>query len=110
MRITRSDFRKLKIAQSSVDLLFTDPPYTQEALPLWGDLGKFAEKVLKPGCLLVTYCPAYCLPVALNSLGEHLTYVWTGVVVYRHQRQARLFDGRRQELVLSSGVLDKQLI
>ena len=50
-----------EIPDSSVDLIFTDPPYGRKSLPLYADLGKIAERVLKPGGSLVVYAPHYAL-------------------------------------------------
>ena len=57
-----------EIPDSSVDLIFTDPPYDRKSLPLYADLGKIAERVLKPGGSLVVYAPHY----ALLEIGSYL--------------------------------------
>jgi 16S rRNA G966 N2-methylase RsmD len=31
-----------EIADKSIDLIFTDPPYSEESVPLYGDLAKLA--------------------------------------------------------------------
>ena len=36
------DFRKADIEPASADVIFTDPPYAKDALPLWEDLAEFA--------------------------------------------------------------------
>ena len=45
------DFAKVggQIADESVDLLITDPPWTEECVGLGEPLGEFANRVLKPG-------------------------------------------------------------
>lgn len=82
-RIMLGDFRErgAEIADCSVDLIFTDPPYPEESLPLWRDLGAFAARVLKPDGLLLAYTGAMYLPQILNMLGENLDYWWTGSIV-----------------------------
>lgn len=76
------DFRSvLDLSESSVDLLFTDPPYPKDYLGLWRKLGVFAARVLKPGRLLITYTGQYHLPVVLSALAESLEYVWLGALV-----------------------------
>lgn len=45
-----------QVADNSVDLIFTDPPYDLKSLPLYKELGKLAARVLKEGGSLVTYC------------------------------------------------------
>jgi DNA modification methylase len=44
-----------EIADNSIDLILTDPPYGEQYLPLYQDLGKLAIRVLKPGGSLVFY-------------------------------------------------------
>ncbi len=77
------DFREVlaDIPDSSVDLIFTDPPYPAEYLPLWKDLAVFAARVLKPGRLLVAYSGQYHLPTIMTSLEARLDYVWLGAVI-----------------------------
>jgi len=77
------DFRErgAELADRSVDLIFTDPPYPEEYLPLWRDLGQFAARVLKPDGLLLAYTGAMYLPAILNMLGESLEYWWAGSIV-----------------------------
>ncbi|KKL23965.1 hypothetical protein LCGC14_2420110, partial [marine sediment metagenome] len=44
------DFREvLALPKNSVDFIFTDPPYDEESIPLYGDLAKLGARVLKPG-------------------------------------------------------------
>ena len=76
------DMRKRggEIPPQSVDLIFTDPPYPREYLPLWSDLSKLAAAVLKPTGMLVTYSGALDLPEVLSRLAEHLDYWWCGAV------------------------------
>lgn len=81
IEIHHCDFRNLVIADNSVDLIFTDPPYAKKYLPLWSDLGIFAVKVLKAGSLLISYSGQFWLPEVLERLGQHLIYAWTGSLV-----------------------------
>lgn len=79
-KLLHGDFRELgqNLKAGSVDLIFTDPPYPREFLPLWSDLSEFAARVLKPDGMLVAYTGALDLPEVLNRLGEHLEYWWLG--------------------------------
>ncbi|MBA7528070.1 hypothetical protein ES705_20253 [subsurface metagenome] len=76
IQLINDDFRKVDIEENSIDLIFTDPPYTGEELDLWSDLSEFANKVLKPSSFLVTYSGHMYLPTLLNNLSKHLTYHW----------------------------------
>ena len=48
-----------EIPDSSIDLIFTDPPYGKEYLSLYQELAKLAVRVLKPGGSLVFLCRSY---------------------------------------------------
>lgn len=78
IRLLHGDFMQegLKLSDSSVDMIFTDPPYHNEHLNVWNDLGTFASRVLKPGGILLSYSGQLFLPQVLASLGEHLDYCW----------------------------------
>jgi hypothetical protein len=78
------DFRDLgeKIASGSVDLILTDPPYDDNALPLYSDVAQLAARVLRPGGLLLAYAGVYQLPKILGLMNAHLDYVWTISLVY----------------------------
>ncbi|WUI02081.1 DNA methyltransferase [Spirillospora sp. NBC_00431] len=73
---------KLDLEPDSVDLIFTDPPYPSEFLPLWSDLGALAAKALKPGGLVVAYTGQMFLPEVMRRMGEHLPYWWTYAVTH----------------------------
>lgn len=73
-----NDFRKVDVTADSIDLIVTDPPYPQEFLGLWKDLGAFAERVLKPGGFLVVYSGVLHLPEVFANLSyENLKYYWS---------------------------------
>jgi ParB-like chromosome segregation protein Spo0J len=72
---------ELDVADHSVDLVLTDPPYADETLPCFSELGCFAGRVLKEGGLLVCYVGKLRLPDEMAMLGEHLKYLWTGTII-----------------------------
>jgi ParB-like chromosome segregation protein Spo0J len=78
------DFRERcsEIEDSSVDLCFTDPLYSKDALPTWGDLGQMCAKKLKPGGLLMAYSGVLYLPQIHQMLGEHLDYLWMAAIYH----------------------------
>ena len=86
------DFRELslKIADESVNLILTDPPYGKQYLHLWDELGKVAQRVLKPGGFLVTYSGQAFLPEVLDSLRKHLKYFWT--IALKHTGSTTIID------------------
>ena len=79
-------FQKLEpiagIAPNSVNLVLTDIPYEGEFLPQVTELGAFANRVLVPGGLLVTYSGTLYLNQVIRSLDEHLTWAWASASVW----------------------------
>ena len=72
------------IPDNSIDLIFTDPPYNETSLSLYGDLARLADRVLKPGGSLVTYAGHYAL-FKINDLiraNSKLVYHWQ--IIVRH--------------------------
>ena len=82
--LKQGDFREVTkdIPDNSVDVIFTDPPYDKQSLPLYIDLGKLAQRVLKEGGSLVTYLGQYVLPETISHLlknngsSNKLKYRW----------------------------------
>jgi DNA modification methylase len=74
--IITGDARELakSIPDNSVDLIFTDPPYPKEFLPLYGWLAQEAARVLKPGGFLLTYVGAMRKYEVMLLLGKHLSF------------------------------------
>jgi site-specific DNA-methyltransferase (adenine-specific) len=65
------------VTSNSVDIIITDPPYPQEFLHVYDDLGKFAAHALKPGGSLIVMVGQSYLPSILSTLVQHLDYHWT---------------------------------
>lgn len=82
IRIEHCSLADLSLEPDSVDLMFTDPPYPAEFVPLWSDLGALAAKALKPGGLLVAYSGQMFLPDAMHRLAEHLDYWWMYAITH----------------------------
>ena len=56
------------VAPNSIDVIFTEPPYGREDLPLYTDLARFAQQALKPGGLLLTLSGSRRLPEIYRRL------------------------------------------
>jgi ParB family chromosome partitioning protein len=67
-----------EISPNSVELIFTDPPYNEENLSLYGDLAKLAQRVLQPGGSLITIIGHYALFKIGKLIEENseLKYHW----------------------------------
>lgn len=90
------DFReKAKdIPDNSVDLIFTDPPYGNDSIPLYEDLAILASRVLKPGGSLVTYVGQYTIPEILNKiLSKGLKYRWP--IIVEHTGHSTAYHGNK---------------
>ena len=88
----------------SVDLIFTDPPWSDP--DLYSDLARFAARVLKPGRLCCVYASAAALPEVIARMGKHLDYYWCLAVGYQNARCHRNaminFTGRGRRCWLSA--------
>jgi hypothetical protein len=74
------------VADDSVALVLTDPPYGDEAEPLYDWLAKWATRVLIPGGSLICYTGQSRLDRDMRILGEHLRYWWL-LAMMHHQSQ-----------------------
>jgi 16S rRNA G966 N2-methylase RsmD len=73
------DFRELSpnvIPDESVQLVFTDPPWDESAIPLYEAAAKEAARILKPGGSLIIYSGQAHLIDAGILLRQHLKQCW----------------------------------
>jgi 16S rRNA G966 N2-methylase RsmD len=96
-RLIHADFQFVDtatIGDKSIDLIFTDPPYHKEWLPMYEPLGKLACRVLKEGGSLVMYAGHYALPHIFDYMkNSGLKYWWEMVV--KHNGSSRLLQYQR---------------
>lgn len=92
--ILTGDFHILgrDVADDSVDLIFTDPPYGKEYIPDYEKLAQFAARVLKPGGSLICYTGQSVLPDVLEVMLPHLKYWWT--ICVEHSGPNQRFPGK----------------
>lgn len=79
------DFRNLSphiIADESVQLVFTDPPYDRDSIPLYEAAAKEAARILKPGGSMITYCGNVGLIEVATLMAKHLDYFWTCAILH----------------------------
>ena len=83
--LTHGDFIHLikTVPDNSIDLILTDPPYPKEYLSLWNDLGKQAERILKPSGFLIAYSGQNHIIDVLNILKKNLNYYWLGTLYHK---------------------------
>jgi 16S rRNA G966 N2-methylase RsmD len=72
IRLLQGDFveKSQEIAPNSIDLILVDPPYAINELPLYKELGQLAQRVLKDGGSLVTYCNTQAIPAILEYMKD----------------------------------------
>lgn len=82
--ITLGDARILsqQIPDNSIDLIFSDPLYHKEYIPLYGWLSKEASRVLKPGGFLLTYVGNMYKFDVMLELSQHMTYFWDYIAIH----------------------------
>jgi len=93
-RVVNEDFRIAmeKLEDNSVNLIFTDPPYDDESINLYGDLAEIASRKLKKGGSLITYAGHYALHRILDLMDGKLRYWWTIAMIY--SGQSRKLEGK----------------
>jgi site-specific DNA-methyltransferase (adenine-specific) len=76
--IITGDCRDLakEIPDHSVDLIFTDPPYLKEYLPLYDWLFQEAVRLLKFDGFLMTYIGGFWKDHLMASARKHLEFFW----------------------------------
>ena len=86
--IKLGDFRRVAetIEGDSVDLIFTDPPYDRESLPLYEDLAQIGARVLVPGGSLICYLGQYQIHEVLERMVDHVRLWWTLAVIHTGQK------------------------
>jgi DNA modification methylase len=89
-QVIQGDFREKgnQIADESVDLIFTDPPYDKKTVPLYKDLAQLGQRVLKQNGSLLCYAGHYALPEIMNLMAPYLRYWW--IISLRYTSCARL--------------------
>ena len=91
------DFRTIlpSIPDGCVDLIFTDPPYDKETIPLYEDMAREAARILRPGGSLICYLGQYATPEICNLVGKHLKFFWPLCCYHEGPGQVMAFFGIR---------------
>lgn len=86
--IRLGDFRDVlaDLPDGCVDAIITDPPYPAEFIPLFGDLGKLAARILAPHGVLVAMTGQSWLGRYMTELDAHLAYRWTAAYIAQGAR------------------------
>lgn len=65
-----------KLSDSSIDLIFTDPPYGIDYENTWRGLAELSSRALKSGGFLLTYFGQANIWKLVEQLNQHLNYFW----------------------------------
>jgi site-specific DNA-methyltransferase (adenine-specific) len=100
-QIVLGDCRELaqQIPDSSIDLIFTDPPYVKKFMYLYDWLSDETQRILKPDGFLLTYVGPYWKDVVMAKMSRNWQYyfdfillnsgnssvIWTRKVISRHK-------------------------
>lgn len=95
------------VEAGSVDLIFCDPPYTDEFAERWRDLSALGARVLRPGGVAVFYIGHHNLPEVVDQLREHLRWLWH-IAIVQPGRESRFMgthvhNGHRDLLAFTNG-------
>jgi DNA modification methylase len=83
MNLINDDFRNVDFGAEKFKLIFTDPPYLKEHIPIYGDLAKLAANSLEDTGSLVCYAGHYNLPDYLNLMTPYLDFWWIIAMVHQ---------------------------
>ena len=75
------------IEDESVALVLTDPPYGEEAEPLYRWLAEWSARVLIPGGSLICYTGHWSINRDLQIFDEHLRFWWIMAMLHQQSRQ-----------------------
>lgn len=76
MVVVQADCKELPLADDSIDLIFTDPPYPKEYLDVYEWLAKEAARVLKPDTFCMAMCGGMYLDKIMVMMSRYLTFHW----------------------------------
>jgi len=76
--IVTGDARELAkpIPDESVDLVFTDPPYSLAEISLYGWLAAESQRIMKPKGFCLALCGGLYLNQIMRMMDEHLDFFW----------------------------------
>lgn len=98
------------IPDESVDLIFTDPPYPREYLPLYERLAQMGARTLKDGRRCMALAGYVHLPTIIESMSRHMDWAWIIAQVQGHLTSAifpeRVWASWKPCLVFKKGKID----
>jgi DNA modification methylase len=95
LKLYCGDFRvvcRKQVPDNSINLIFTDPPYSRQHLQLYQPLGIEAFRMLKEGGSLVMYAPQYALPEIFDNMENSGLIYWWPITVKHTGPFARIYS------------------
>lgn len=88
------EFQSAPVADNSVSLIITDPPYHEKYLHLFGDLSKHAGRVLRDGGSLITYAGHFNIGKVIQMMeSQGLKFHW--IIAVTHSGPSASVFGRK---------------
>jgi len=93
-RIELGDFREKmeELGDSSVSLIFTDPPYDEESIELYAGLAEIASRKLVDGGSLLSYVGHYAVDRVLGDMKKSLRFWW--LIAIEHSGSSARLPGK----------------
>lgn len=97
--VTAGDARQLSklIPDESVDMIFTDPPYSKEFIPLYGWVANEAMRVLKPG--------GFCCFIAASMYLDEI-FLMSRAAGLKYYFKVETINGKEKPLIWPRKVLN----
>lgn len=79
VQVVTGDFRQAMrdLPDASAALVFTDPPYDENSVPMYADMAREAARVLVDGGSMLCYVGHYAVGDVINAVSAHLRFWWT---------------------------------
>jgi len=90
------------IPDETIDLVFTDPPYSKEYLYTYEYLANDCPRIMKNGASLITIVPQYALPFVIKTFDGKLKYRWSLIL--------NQFDGKHARMAMGIEVTYKLML
>ena len=74
--LAQASIEHLPVADNSIDLIFTDPPYDRDSIHLYNWLAMEAARVLKDGGFLLAMCGGMDLFEDMRLMAQYLNWFW----------------------------------
>ena len=100
------------LADESIDLVLTDPPYLKDTVYIYKELAREAKRFLKEGSYLFAYCGTPYLPRILGDMGQYLDWFWLFEIKHNGGNprywDRKIMVGKKPVVVYTNGVPNRK--